>query len=90
MMKDFLCEPCNEVYEDLVEPDTRMSPCPVCGQPGEQILSTPMIGQMNDPMKRNEALKKRSEKHSRKETGKQLEKFGMDTNRDYKKWKESN
>jgi hypothetical protein len=90
IIRDFLCEPCNEVFEELLGPDDRFAPCPVCGQPAEMIISAPMIGKMNDPIVRNEALKKRSAAHTKREVGSKLEEFGMNNNRDYRKWKNSN
>lgn len=78
IMLDFLCEPCNEIFEDLVDRETRLSPCPLCGQAAERILSPIQLGQMNDPEKRIEALKKRSVAHTKREVKKEPERFGLD------------
>lgn len=67
IVKEFHCDDCNDIFEDLVETKTSFAPCPTCGQPCEKILSAPFLGQMNDPQKRNEALRKRAHEHTLKE-----------------------
>ncbi len=85
LIKDFLCEKCNEVFEEMVEPTVKLATCPICTEPAEQIMSSPMIGTMNDSAKRLESLKKRSKEHSKREVAKEPEKFGMDKDKKFRK-----
>lgn len=74
---DFMCEPCNVIFDELVENDERFLPCPECTQPAERIISAPLIGKMNDPATRAATLRKRSHDHTMKNLSKEPEKYGF-------------
>lgn len=76
-LTDFMCEECNELFEELT--DKRFEACHICGQPCEAVLSPVKMGNMNDPAKRSEALKKRSAEDTRKEVNKTPERWGLKT-----------
>lgn len=81
---DFNCPECNENFEELVETDTRLAACPVCGSASEKVLSAPKLAlfSMGSPEERAEKLKKRSFDHTQKEMKHNYNKFGF---KSYKK-----
>lgn len=79
-LRDFLCEGCNERFEDYVSSSQdRFAPCPQCGQPCEIVPSVPRVGaySMKDTAGRAEVLKKRSHEDTMKNLKKEPEKHGF-------------
>jgi len=66
MMYDFRCPSCENDFEDLVKSsDISDTVCPACGETATRRISAVPLGFTNDPTVRSEALKKRSENHTR-------------------------
>ena len=70
---DFECLSCEAVFEDIV-PSTQKAVFCKCGGVAKRLISA-QIGLLNDPNKRAEALKKRSEKHTVNEMKKNPERL---------------
>lgn len=65
---DFQCDECDVVFEDLVEADVKEMECTECRTGiATRMMSAPLLGFMNDPYTKQEALKKRSLEHTRKQ-----------------------
>lgn len=69
-MEMYACQSaeCGDEFEFLTaDPDEHVE-CPRCDHSAVRIMSAPSLGFMNnDPEKRKEALKKRSEEHTKRE-----------------------
>lgn len=81
VVKDFECEACECVWEDLVDRDNQVSVCPVCEtESTKTLISCPNINTfgMKSAAERSSLMKKRSEEHTRKELRKEPEKFGAE------------
>lgn len=66
ILRDFECPNCG-VFEDLVSSNDTSTVCSSCGSTSLKVMSAVYVCSMNDPVKRVEALKKRSLAHSIKE-----------------------
>lgn len=76
---DFHCPDCGAVFEEIVPSTQSTTPCECDGTADRQLSAR--IGLLNDPNKRAEALKKRSEKHSVNEMRKNPERLAKLTGR---------
>jgi len=72
---DLHCESCDHIWEALLSPDEDLQGCPECGSlkvcqvPGGNPTT------LHDPNVRTNALKKRSEDHSRRTFGENVERL---------------
>lgn len=84
---DFYCEPCSLHFDDIVDSsNVKTTPCPKCGKDAEKVFSAPKLGWLNnDPQKRAEVLKKRSQEHTIRELKREPEKFGFKAG-DHRPW----
>lgn len=67
---DYVCEDCEEAFEAMVQYEDRdREPCPFCDstEVTRKDCSPRSNFMANDPVRRKEALMKRSEKHTAKE-----------------------
>ena len=66
---DFHCEPCDEVFEAMVNSnaDDVTEPCQTCGEPAKKVLGCANLGWSNNPQIRSEMLRKRSTEHTKNE-----------------------
>ena len=78
---DFEClnENCNNLFEDMVEGDSKVSSCPLCGSVAESVLTAAKLGTfaMADQETKKKILLERSNKHTKKEVNKEPERFGL-------------
>lgn len=79
--KDFVCADCGAVFEELYEArdESVFIECPSCGSHDTSaVMSAPNIGAFSAASleRRQEILKKRSEKHTAKEVAKEPERWG--------------
>lgn len=81
VVKDFECERCGCVWEDLVKRNDQVSDCPECNALSTKtVISCPNVNTfgMKSPAERSAAMKKRSEDHTKKELRKEPERFGAE------------
>jgi len=64
---DFECRDCGCVFESMVQGEPEEIPCEECGKPAIRHMPGVLLGQMNVPHKKREALKKRSEEHTKRQ-----------------------
>jgi len=65
ILYDFHCEACDHAFESLVTRGSTEEPCPLCGVNASRVLSAAHVGLIgSDPLRRAEALQKRSHDHS--------------------------
>lgn len=60
---DFHCPDCDTKFENVVPYEQKTSEC-ACGGTAERMFPAPELATLNDPVRRAEALKKRSLEHS--------------------------
>jgi len=73
ILYDFTCGDCGQ-FEGLVVSGTEEAQCPRCGSMAARALSAPNVWVIgNDPVRKSEALRKRSYDHSMKEARKNAE-----------------
>jgi putative FmdB family regulatory protein len=76
MMYDFRCDDCENDFEDLVSSsEVSDTICPACGSQAQRRISAVNLGFTNDPNVQREALKKRSENHTKNMMKKNPEKL---------------
>tara|TARA_R100000008_G_C3524561_1_gene135855 strand:- start:53 stop:304 length:252 start_codon:yes stop_codon:yes gene_type:complete len=66
ILYDYVCESCDIKKEELVKNRDVEVPCPECGVTMRRLFPCPSISTLNSPEKVSNALKRRSEAHSKK------------------------
>jgi len=65
---DYECPECEEIFEDLGKSSELITECKFCDcKEAKRLVPGPRVGVMNDPEVKKDALRKRSEEHTKRE-----------------------